>query len=54
MAIVIPRNGDLEIKAAPITQAQKDALWAAFVTNWIDKNPDKFASMLADPKPAHT
>ena len=54
MPIVISRTGESDLKAVQVPQEMRDALWAAFVTNWIDKNPDKFASMLADPKPVHT
>ena len=49
MAIVISREGDLEPKTEPITQEQRDALWAAFVTSWLEKNPEEFRKQLAEP-----
>jgi hypothetical protein len=49
MPIVITRNGDLSPNTTPITQEQRDALWAAFVTSWLDKNQDKFQTMLTQP-----
>lgn len=51
MPIVIPRNGDIDLNACAVTQSQRDALWAAFVTSWLNKNQDSFAEMLAE-KPA--
>ena len=53
MPIVIPRTGDLDSKTTPaVPQEMQDALWAAFVTSWLDKHTDEFAGMLADPTPA--
>lgn len=52
MPIVIPRNGELDLKATAVPQEVRDALWAAFVTSWLDKHPDEFAGMLAEPEPA--
>lgn len=51
MPIVISRTGELNPKVTPsVTQEQRDALWAAFVTGWVNKNQDKFAEMLAKPE----
>lgn len=51
MPIVISRTGELNAKVVPsVTQEQRDALWAAFVTSWLDKNQDKFAEMLNKPE----
>ena len=50
MPIVISRNGELNPKVPQITQEQRDALWAAFVTGWVKKNEDKFAEMLTKPE----
>ena len=51
MPIVITRTGELNPKVTPsVTQEQRDALWAAFVTSWVNKNQDKFAEMLAKPE----
>lgn len=47
MPIVISRTGDLNAKVAPITQEQRDALWAAFVTSWVDKHQEEFQAMLS-------
>lgn len=52
MAIVISRNGEMNPQIPAVTQEQRDALWAAFVTSWLDKHPDKLAQMLAEPQPA--
>lgn len=49
MAIVISRDGDLNPRSAPISQEQRDALWAAFVTSWLDKHPEEFREMVAKP-----
>lgn len=46
MAIVISRTGDLDPKTIAITQEQRDALWAAFVTHWVDKHQDEFREVL--------
>ena len=55
MPIVISRTGELNLKVVPtVTQEQRDALWAAFVTGWLDKHQDEFAQMLSDPQPAKT
>ena len=51
MAIVISRNGELNASLPTVTQEQKDALWAAFVTSWLDKHPDKFSQILSEPQP---
>ena len=47
MPIVIARTGDLNPQYAPITQEQRDALWAAFVTSWVNKHPEEFHEMIA-------
>ena len=46
MPIVIARTGELNPRVTQITQEQRDALWAAFVTSWLDKNPEKFSEMV--------
>lgn len=49
MPIVISRTGELNPKIVPtVTQEQRDALWAAFVTSWLDNHPDEFAQMVSD------
>lgn len=50
MPIVISRTGELNPRVAPVSQEQRDALWAAFVTSWLDKHQDKFAEMLTKPE----
>ena len=52
MAIVISRNGDLDMKVPSITQEQRDALWAAFVTTWLDRNQEQFSELLNQPEPS--
>ena len=52
MPIVISRTGELDPKAPPITQEQRDALWAAFVTSWLDKHNQEFAQMVSQPEKA--
>lgn len=53
MPIVISRTGELNPQVTPsVTQEQRDALWAAFVTSWVKKNEDKFAEMLSKPEAA--
>ena len=52
MPIVIARTGELNPRAPQVTQEQRDALWAALVTNWVKKNEDKFAEMLTKPEGA--
>ena len=52
MPIVIPRNGELKSPAETVTQEMRDALWAAFVGNWLDKNQQQFSEMLAEPEKA--
>ena len=47
MHIVIARTGELNPRIPQITQEQREALWAAFVTNWLDKHPEEFSEMLA-------
>lgn len=47
MAIVISRDGELNPRTTAISQEQRDALWAAFVTNWLDKHPEEFREMVA-------
>lgn len=49
MAIVISREGDLNARVQPISQEQRDVLWAAFVTSWLDKHPEEFRDMVAQP-----
>lgn len=51
MPIVIARDGDLNARTPTITQEQRDALWAAFVTSWLDKHQDEFQTMLVQPAP---
>ena len=51
MPIVISRTGELNAKVVPsITQEQRDALWAAFVTSWLDKNQEQFAQIISQPE----
>lgn len=50
MPIVIARTGELNPKVPQITQEQRDALWAAFVTSWLDKNQEQFAQMISQPE----
>ena len=52
MPIVISRTGDLNPKIPTITQEQRDALWAAFVTSWLDKHSEEFSQMLKEPEKA--
>lgn len=47
MPIVISRTGDLSSQQPSVTPEQREALWAAFVTSWLDKNQDRFQAMLA-------
>lgn len=49
MPIVISRNGEFNPLTTPISQEQRDALWAAFVTSWLDKHPEEFQQMLGPP-----
>lgn len=48
MSIVISRTGELNPRVDPITQEQRDALWAAFVTSWLDKHQNEFAQMVSE------
>ena len=50
MAIVIARTGELNPRVTQVTQEQRDALWAAFVTSWLDKNREQFAQMINQPE----
>lgn len=50
MPIVISRNGDLKSAPQVITPEQREALWAAFVTSWLDKNQEQFAQMINQPE----
>ncbi len=50
MPIVIARTGELNAKAPQVTQEQRDALWAAFVTNWLDANREQFAQAVSQPE----
>ena len=51
MPIVISRTGELNVKVVPsVTQEQRDALWAAFVTSWLDNHQDEFAQMVSVPE----
>lgn len=50
MPIVISRNGELKSAPLVITQEQREALWAAFVTSWLDKNREQFAQMINQPE----
>lgn len=50
MPIVISRTGELNPKVtSTVTQEQRDALWAAFVTSWLNKNQEQFTQMLSEP-----
>lgn len=49
MAIVISRDGDLNLRTSEVSQEQRDALWAAFVTSWLDKHPEEFRDMVTQP-----
>lgn len=50
MPIVISRTGELNAKVPQVTQEQRDALWYAFVTSWVERNQEKFAQMLSEPE----
>ena len=50
MAIVISRDGELNPRTTSVSQDQRDALWAAFVTSWLDKHPEEFREMVAKPE----
>lgn len=50
MPIVIPRNGEPKPPAETVTQEMRDALWAAFVTSWLDNHPEEFAQMIREPE----
>lgn len=52
MPITISRTGELNPKVPQVTQEQRDALWAAFVTSWLDKHPQEFAQMVSQPEEA--
>ena len=52
MAIVISRNGEMNPQIPTVTQEQRDALWAAFVTSWLDKHQGEFSQMLSDAQAA--
>lgn len=54
MPIVITRTGDLNPKIPQITQEQRDALWAAFVTSWVEKHKDECSQLLSQPEPEST
>lgn len=49
MPIVTTRTGEICQQAPIIFQEQRDALWAAFVTSWLDKHPEEFRQMLDQP-----
>jgi hypothetical protein len=49
MAIVISRDGAMDPRVPPVSQEQRDALWAAFVTSWLDKHPEEFTELIAKP-----
>ena len=51
MAIVISRTGELNARVPTVTQEQRDALWAAFVTSWLDRHPEEFAKLASEPQP---
>ena len=51
MAIVISRDGELNPRTTEISQEQREALWAAFVTSWLNKNEEQFRAMLQDGEP---
>ena len=50
MPITVSRTGELNLTMPQITQEQRDALWAAFVTSWLDKNQEQFAQMISQPE----
>ena len=50
MPIVIPRDGELKPPSETVTQEMRDALWAAFVGSWLDKNAERFAQMVSQPE----
>ena len=52
MAIVISRDGDMNLRTGEVTQEQRDALWAAFVTSWLERHPEEFQQQLAQPETA--
>ena len=52
MPIVIARTGELNPKVPQVTQEQRDALWAAFVTTWLDRNQEQFSELLNQPEPS--
>ena len=52
MPIVISRTGELSTQIPQISQEQREALWAAFVTSWLDKNRDEFSQMVSQPEKA--
>lgn len=49
MPIVIPRTGDTAPKISAISQEQRDALWAAIVKNWTERNPELFKELISAP-----
>lgn len=50
MAITIARTGEPNPRVDPISQEQREALWAAFVTSWLDKHQEEFAQMVSEPE----
>ena len=53
MPIIIPREGAAIPKVtSPLTQQQKDELWANIIRSWVDRHPDAFRGMLEDGVPA--
>lgn len=51
MAIVIARDGDLAARSHPVSQEQRDALWAAFVTSWLERQEETFRTALQAEEP---
>ena len=49
MPIVISRDGELNLRAPVVTPEQREAIWAAFVTSWLEKHPEEFQAALAQP-----
>ena len=49
MAIIISREGEMNLRAPAVTQEQREAIWAAFVTSWLENHPEEFQAALAQP-----
>lgn len=50
MPITISRKGELNPRVPQVTQQQREALWAAFVTSWLDKHQEEFAQLVSQPE----